>query len=179
MFYSFIFCMLSKSSKWHIQTNFNVSQPIFYVDGAVVEFFRNTDSDLTDVRVFASVKIVLRFLTYLSFGERLGIVWVLLLDDAIFLWSVWLSCTEGALVGVWLGFLYFDDGLGGVFWDFFFGRRNSLETPTTLSFMGASDIPAMFRAWQRYSPASSYDNPFSMIIDQRTPTWGDCCITET
>lgn len=88
-----------------------------------------------------------------------------------------MSFTEG-LVGVWFGSLYFEN-LGGVFWVFFFGRWDSLETPTTLSLMGASDIPAMFRAWQRYSPASSYDNPFRMIIDQRTPTLGDCCITGT
>lgn len=68
------------------------------------------------------------------------------------------------------GFLYFGDDLDKVVFDFLFGKRDSLVMPITLTLIGASDIPAMFRAWQRYSPASLYDRPFRLITDQRTPT---------
>lgn len=102
---------------------------------------------------------------------RLGALLVLLREGGVTFWR--LSFAEGLLI--WYGFLYFD----AVLWDFLFGRRARLVTPTTFSLIGASDIPAMFRAWQRYSPASLYDNPFRLIIDQRTPTRGDSCITET
>lgn len=79
---------------------------------------------------------------------------------------------------IWYGFLYFDGDLEEIFLDFF-GRWGSFVIPMTFSLIRASEIPAMFRAWQRYSPASLYDNPFRLIIDQRTPTRGDSCITGT
>lgn len=101
-------------------------------------------------------------------------MWSLRYLDVMF-WRMSLSFTGRALVLE--DFLYFDDGLDTVFADFLFGRRDRLVTPTTFSLMGASEIPAMLRAWQRYSPASLYDKPLRMIMDQRTPTRGESCIT--
>lgn len=53
----------------------------------------------------------------------------------------WSFTDKGLLL---YSFRYLVDGLDPVFIDFLFGRR--LTTPTTFSLMGASDIPARFRA---------------------------------
>lgn len=90
-------------------------------------------------------------------------------------WRIWFSVAEGLLV--LYTFPYFKEDFNVVFWDFLLGSLLILVIPTTFSLMGASDIPAMFRAWQRYSPASLYDNAFRLMIDRRTPTRGDSCIT--
>lgn len=122
-------------------------------------------------------KAVFRQVSFvLGLGVRTETVWVLLREGLV-LWKIWFCFVEGVLLRFCLPF--FKEDLEVVFWDFRLGSLLTFVIPTTLSLMGASDIPAMFRAWHRYSPASLYESPFKLIMDQRTPTRGDSCITET
>lgn len=125
-----------------------------------------------------SGKLVLRQVS-LGVGLDAGTeaVGVLLRGGALLSRRTWFSFAERPLL--LYGLPYFKEDLAVFFWDFLFGSLLILVIPTTFSLMGASDIPAMFRAWQRYSPASLYDIPFRLIMDQRTPTRGDSCMTET
>lgn len=130
-----------------------------------------------EVFLFTSDKLVFREGSLGTLGARMETVWVLLGEGDLMFWRIWFSFAEGLLV--LNRFPYFKEDFNAVFWDFLLGSLPILVIPTTFSLMGASDIPAMFRAWQRYSPASLYDNPFRLITDQRTPTRGDSCMTKT
>lgn len=113
----------------------------------------------------------------LGLGAKMEKVWVLLREGSLVFWGIWFCFARGPLL--WFCLPFFKEDLEVVFWDFLLGSLLTLVIPTTFSLMGASDIPAMFRAWHRYSPASLYEIPFRLIIDQRTPTRGDSCITKT
>lgn len=130
-----------------------------------------------EVFLFTSDKPVFLQGSLGSLGARMETVWVLLGEGDLMFWRIWFSFVGGLLV--FNSFPYFKEAFNVVFWDFLLGSLPILVIPTTFSLMGASDIPAMFRAWQRYSPASLYDNPFRLITDQRTPTRGDSCMTGT
>lgn len=88
----------------------------------------------------------------LGLGARTETVWVLLREGGLAFWRIWFCFAEGLLL--WYCLPFFKEDLEAVFGDFLRGSLLSRVIPTTLSLMGASDIPAMFRAWHRYSPAS-------------------------
>lgn len=122
-------------------------------------------------------KAVFRQVSFgLGLGARTETVWVLFREGGLMFWRIWFCFVEG--LPLWYCLPFFKVDLEVVFWDFLLESLLTLVIPTTFSLMGASDIPAMFRAWHRYSPASLYEIPFRLIMDQRTPTRGDSCITE-
>ncbi len=83
---------------------------------------------------------------------------------------------EGIALDFWLGFLFVLFDFAAVCcWSEFLEFAFSAITPTTFRLTMASDIPAMFCALHRYSPASLYDIPFRLIAVQRIPTCGDSC----
>lgn len=84
----------------------------------------------------------------------------------------------GVSLRSWVGFLSEGGSFGEDFGvGVFLKSEFPLITPTTFRLMMASDVPAMFWALQRYSPASLYEIPFRLITDQRNPLRGDSCTT--